>query len=167
MFPINARLVESGQIQAAFVPVDMSGGANNGHWFDMTEFRRVMVLLFTAAGTTGHNLTVTLNQAQDNAGTGSKALNFTSYFKKESASGLTGVGQFTEVDQAAANTLTTNSADQALYAVEVLESDLDVNNGFNHIQVTVSQAGAAQVGGALYIGYLGRYDRNLPLSAAG
>ena len=51
------------------------GRRNNSDWVLMTKYRRLVILFFKAAAASGSgDPTITLLQAQDNTGTGSKAL---------------------------------------------------------------------------------------------
>ena len=148
----NALLVEQTQVVSAIIPSDLSGAANNGDWVSLKNFARATVLVFKAAGTAGEDPIITLEQAKDVAGTGVKALTFTRIDEKVGVQ--TGVGQFTTVEQAAANTYvnTVSAEAQAVFAVEVLASTLDINNGFDCLRVVIPDVGAnAQLGCALYL----------------
>lgn len=150
---MQGNLIENLQISSCFVPVDMQAAANTGDWFNMGPFRKVIAVLFKAAGTAGDDPVITLEQATSNAGAGNKALNFTTIYSKVGT--LTGVGTFTKVTQAAANTYTdaTSAEAQAIIAIEIDASDLDVANGFTHIQMSVADVGGnAQLGCAFYLG---------------
>lgn len=151
MLHANMLLVEGAQIVPAFPPIDMSAGANTGDWVDLANFDRCTCILFKSAGTAGDDAQITLQQATDATGSNAKALNFTRIDQKVGT--LTAVGAFTTVIQAAANTYKpTNGASQAIEVVEFQASDLDVNNGFNFIQMSVPKVGTnAQIGSGLYI----------------
>jgi len=115
----NALFVETHQVVAAIIPVDSQSAANNGDWVSLKNFGSVVCLLYKAAGVAGDDPVFTLRQATDVSGTSAKALNFTRIDAKVGAQ--TGVGSFTTVSQAAANTYTdTASAEaQAIMAVEI------------------------------------------------
>ena len=147
------RLIESLQIVSGFAPVDMQTGANTGDWVSLANYNHVAAVLFKAIGTAGDDPTITCQQATDNAGTGAKALNFTTLHVKQGAD-LTAIGQFTKITQASANTYTeaTSAEAQAIWVVEFDAQDLDVANGFDHFRVTVADIGAnAQLGCLLYL----------------
>jgi hypothetical protein len=149
---LNNLLAEACQVVSAFVPVDMSAAANNGDWVSMKNFDRLTIIFFKAAGTAGDDPVLTLRQATDVSGTDAKALNFTRIDAKVGAQ--TGVGAFTTVSQAAANTYTdTVSAEaQGLFLIEVKSEDLDAKNGFDSVQFQIPDIGAnAQLGCALYL----------------
>ena len=142
-----AHLVQNAQIISAFVPVDLQDGANDGDWVNMENHNHVAVVFFKAAGTAGDDPTLTITQATDNSGSGEKALNFTRVYTKTGAQ--TSTTQFTVVDQSAANTYTdaTSAEAQAIWVVEIDAQDLDVTNGFTHVQASVADVGTnAQLG---------------------
>jgi hypothetical protein len=160
------KLVENAQIAAGFVPVDMSAGANNGDWINLRDWNHLTVIVFKAAGTAGDDPTLTLKQASDNSGTGAKALNFTEIWQKQGT--LTSVGTFTKNTQSAANTyVDTDSAEnQGIYVLEIDADMLDVDNGFDHVQISIADVGTnAQLGSALYILTEPRYAQATPASA--
>lgn len=150
---MQGKLIENLQISAGFVPVDMQTTANAGDWFNMKPFRKVLAVLYKAAGTAGDDPVITLEQATSNAGAGNKPLNFTTVYSKVGT--LTGVGQFTKITQASANTYEdeTSAEAQAIIAIEIDADDLDTANGFTHIQMSVADVGSnAQLGCVFYLG---------------
>lgn len=165
MNPLNALGVENVQIVPAVMPIDLNSGANPGDWVSLKNYERVTVVVLASAGSAANDLTLTVNQAQDVSGTGSKALNFTRIDSKQGT--LTAVGQFSEVTQSAGNTYTegTNGESQLLYAVDFLAEDFDVDNGFDCIQATLNQVGAAKVGCAFYLLWGPKYGKD-PLPSA-
>lgn len=156
---LNSLLAEAAQIVTAFVPVDTQAGANNGDWVSMKNFDRLTVIFVKAAGVAGDDPVLTLKQATDVAGTGAKALNFTRVDSKVGVQ--TGIGVFTANSQAAGNTYTdlVSAEAQGLFLIEVQASDLDVANGFDCVQFSVPDTGAAgaQLGAALYVLRHARY----------
>lgn len=149
---MSEKFLQTANIVAAFVPVDMQTAANNGDWVGLKHFARCVAVLFKAAGTASDDPVFTLLQAKDASGTDSKALNFTTIYKKVGTQ--TGIANFTRTTQSASNTHTdTVSAEaQGLFAVEVDASSLDVDNGFTHIQLSIPDTGTnAQLGCAFYI----------------
>jgi len=147
-------LLERVNIVEGFPPVDLSTAANNGDWISLKNYRSVVVLFHSGVGTNGQDPTLTIEQAKDVSGTGVKALNFTTIYRKQAATDLSGTAKWTKTTQAAANTYTnTDAAEQsALWAVEFSAADLDVANGFDCIRATVADVGAnAQPGSLHYI----------------
>ena len=154
----NNLFVEEANIVAAFLPSDMTTSANTGDWVSLKGYDRVTCILFKAAGTAGDDPIFTLKQAKDVSGTDPKALDFTRLDMK--AGTLTAVGPFTKVTQAAAGTYqnAVHAEVQAIYAVEVTADQLDVNNGYDCVQLSVPDVGAAsQLGCGLYILRAGRF----------
>lgn len=153
--PFNREILEAMDIVPAFLPVDMQTAANNGIWINMQKVIRLACVLYKKAGTAGDDPVFTLNQATDNAGTSSKALTFTRARTKIGtiASNSSPVATWTLATQAAANTYTpTSAASQALIVVEIRPEDLDMANGFNHVQLAIPDTGSnAQLGCAFYL----------------
>ncbi len=149
---MNRHFLEKNQVVAAIIPVDLAAAANNGDWVSLKNFGRVAAIIYKAAGTAGDDPVFTLRQATDVAGTGAKALNFTRIDSKVGTQ--TGIGQFTTTTQAAANTYTdaVSAEAQAIMVVDIKAEDLDVDNGFDCVQLQIPDVGSnAQLGCALYI----------------
>jgi hypothetical protein len=148
---VNQHILEKMQIVSAIVPVNLATGANTGDWVSMKHYGRCAIVFFTGVG--ANDPTVTLNQAKSVAGGSSKALNFTRGDYNE-ATALTSSGQFTTVTQAAANTFTVASSGalQKVWVIDIKGEDLDIDNGFDCVQVTVADVGTnTQLGCALYL----------------
>lgn len=149
----NCLFVEENQVVAAIIPVDSQTGANNGDYVSLKGYDSCAIIIYKAAGVAGDDPVLTLKQASDVAGTGVKALTFTRVDSKVGAQ--TGVGTFTTNTQAAAATYTdlVSAEAQGLFVIEVKSSDLDVANGFDCIQISVPDTGAAgaQLLCALYV----------------
>lgn len=163
---LNNLLAEEAQIVAGFGPADMAAAASTGDWVSLKGYERCTVVFFKGAGTAGDDPVLTLSQAQDVAGTGAKALNFTRVDVKQGT--LANVGTFTAVTQAAANTYTeaTSAEAAAIWLVEVSGEMLDVDGGFDCIRASVADTGTnPQLGACLYVLRGARYGRN-PLPSA-
>ncbi len=147
-------LVDTMQFVEGFPTVDLSSGANNGDWVSLKDWGHIAIIFRSGVGTAGQDPTLTIEQAQDVAGTGAKALDFTTIYRKQGATDLSAVGAFTKTEQAAANTYTNlTAAEEALiWVVEFDTPELDSNNGFDCIRATIADVGAnAQPGDLLYI----------------
>lgn len=131
------------------------------------------IVIFKAVGTAGDDPTISVKQATDVSGTGSKALGFTEVRKKQAAPNLLAVDQFTKSTSASpatndtfntTNGTYTNSdlAEQAaIIVIDVKAEDLDVNGGFDCIQVSIADIGTnAQLGCVLYFGHEPRYPKD-------
>jgi hypothetical protein len=159
----NVQLMEIAKLVSAIPPVDLSTAANNGDWVSLKFYDRCVIFVFAAVGTSGDNPVITLKQATDvtNSLSDAKALNFTTIYSNV-ATALTSGDAFTAVTQAAANTYQSatagDAAKQRIYAIEVKASDLDIDNGFDCLQVSIPDSGTnAQLGGAFYLLYGSRY----------
>lgn len=163
------KFLHEHQIAAGVVPVNLATLANDGDWVSLKLYQRLIIILFKGAGTAGEDPTLTLEQAQDVAGTGAKALAFEEIYSKQGADLFT-IGEFTKITQAAAATYThTDGAEQmAIWVVEVLASQLDVKNDFDCVRARVADVGVgAQLGGILYILADPRYASEIMPSAIG
>lgn len=154
-------LAENAQIVPAFIPVDMQTGANDGDWVNMSLYEYCTAILYKAVGTAGDDPVFKLQQAQDNAGTGAKDINFTDIHSKLAVD-ITTVGTYTKTTQTAATSYTdATSAEKAgIIQVTIRAENLDVDNGFTHIQLSVADTGSnAQLGCGLYILEPGRFSQ--------
>ena len=160
MSDFNHEFLEIADIVPAFVPVDLQSAANNGQWISMKHVTRLVCVLFKGAGTAGDNPVVTLQQATSNAGAGAKALTFTRIRTKIGA--IASTPQWTIATQAASNTYTpTSAASQAMIAVDIQSTDLDLMNGFNFVQLSIPDTGSnPQLGAAFYIAYGLRFPQS-------
>jgi len=149
--------LEQHQIVEGFPTVDLSTGANTGDWVSLADYGHVAIIFTSGVGTAGDDATLTVLQASDNAGTGSKALNINTskVFKKQAATSLASVGQWSDASgDASSNTLTNaTAAEQSLiWVVEFDANELDVANNFTHVSCTVADVGTnAQPGSLMYV----------------
>lgn len=163
---MSSKFLEGAQIVSAIVPVDLSLAANDGDWVNLESYGRCLVVVHKGIGTAGQDPVITLRQASDNAGTGAKALNFTTVWSKVGAQ--TGIAAFTKTTQSAANTYTdaVSAEAQGLFVIEVRAEEMDAANGFTHLQVQIPDVGAAaQIGDALYILLDPRYAQATSVTA--
>lgn len=153
-------LLERMQIASVSLPIDLQGSSGShitGDWINVSFGHRFAILVHKNIGTNGDDPTLTILQATDAAGAGSKSLTFTTIFRKESAvaGGLksaAAAGQWTRTTQAAANTYThTDAAESELmWVVEFNTAMLDVDNGFKFVNATIADTGTnAQLGAVL------------------
>ena len=161
MTDFNHEFLEIADIIPAFVPVDMHAAANNGQWIAMKKISRLVCVLFKAAGTAGDDPVITLQQATSNAGASAKPLTFTRARTKIGA--IASTPQWTISTQSASNTFNpTSAASQAVIAVEIQATDLDMNNGFDFVQLSIPITGTnPQLGAAFYIAYGIRFAQSI------
>lgn len=163
---MNKFLAEAVNICQGFLPVDMATGANAGDYVSMKNYGRCAIVLFKEPGVAGDDPVITLTQATDvaNSASDDKALNITRVWKKQAATNLLAVGQYTKstaASPATNDTFSTNTwtnsalAEQAaIVIVEVMAEDLDIDNGFDCIKAAIADAGTAgQLGAMLYLMY--------------
>ena len=138
---------------AGFVPVNLATAANNSDWVNLKSYGRLLIIFYKGAAASGtEDPTVTILQATDVSGSGSKALTIARAWTKTDAD-LTTIGQFS-AGAPSSNTLTVASSAQkaAIWVVEVLASDLDRAGGFTCVQANVADVGSVQqLGCMLYV----------------
>ena len=155
MNPLGAII----DIVESFPAVDLHTGANTGDWINVKSAWGALLLLAGGVGNSADPLVVTFQQAKDNAGGSAKALNISTTanfhaWKKEAATNLTAIAAWSDASAGVStDTYTTGAGNlDKLGAIFIDMSELDVNNGFNHIQATVAQAAtASQPGACLWI----------------
>ena len=146
-------------IAEGFPCVDLSTGANTGDWINCANAGHHVIIFGSGVGTAADDPTLTVLQASDNAGTGSKALNVVTdpvhVWKKQAATSLAAVTTWSSAAGDVTDNAVTNatSAEQsALWVVEFDTDQLDVDNGFDHISCTVADVGCnAQPGFLLHL----------------
>jgi hypothetical protein len=163
----NQHILEKMQIVPCIVPVNLATGANTGDWVSLKNYKRCAVVFVKGAGTGGQDPTLTFLQATTVAGAGSKNLTSVTRGDRKAATALTSVGTFTTVTQAAANTFTaTDGAAQALWVVDIKAEDLDIDGGFDCMQVNIADPGTGTaLGSVLYLLHDPR-DVAVPLASA-
>lgn len=167
MMNCNADFAEQVQVVAAFVPVDLAGGAQTGDWVSLKNYERCTVILFKAAGAAGEDATITLEEAQDVSGTGAQNLAvIDKVYQKQGT--LNAVAEFSAVTQTAAATYidTDSGENQGIYAFDVQSEEL--SDGFTSLRISTDDPGVtAQLAGALYLLWPARYgEQALPSAIA-
>lgn len=174
---MNTDLMESINIVSAFAPgTDINTDAE-GDWVSIKNYDGCLVVFHKAAGTAGDDPSIALNQATAVAGTGSKALTFNHIYHKIGATALSAIGTFTKVDLATPTAdldlVSVNGSDlltdvgESLIVVNVRASDLDVDNGFDCLQLVIEgdDVGNATLAAAYYVLYNCRFPGNPTPSA--
>lgn len=149
----NLSILEQLQIVGGFVPLAL-GTARTADVVSLKNYRRCVVVFVKGIGPNGDDPTITILQGTDVAFGTSKALTFTTIYKKEDLTNISDVGQWTKVTQAAANTYThTDAAEQQLiWAIEFKAEDLDVANGYDCIRASINDVGTTtSLGCILYL----------------
>jgi hypothetical protein len=142
----NVALTE----QVKFVPAFASAVPSTASpvWVSLKNAERCTVVILVKNATTVTGSAIALSQATAVAGTNAKALAFTTAYRDID----TGAGDTMSAFTVSSNTFTTDSTNSKnlLYTIEVKGDDLDVNNGFDCLRVTLGDATAATVT-AMYI----------------
>lgn len=159
------HILEKIDIFHGIVPINL-GSARSSDVITLKNFGRVAIVFYKAAGSASEDPTLTVLQATSITPSNAKALNFTRIDTKQGT--LTGVGTWTTTTQAAGNTYTntTASENEAIWVIDINVDDIDVDGGFDCIQVTIADAGSVnQLGCLAFIGHEPRYSLAGGLSA--
>tara|TARA_Y100000310_G_scaffold182147_1_gene182208 strand:- start:64 stop:576 length:513 start_codon:yes stop_codon:yes gene_type:complete len=132
-------------IVQGFPDVDLDTAGADADWINMKNVDSVLVLFESGIGTGGDDAALDFEQATTNAGGSSKALSLpatasTRVWKKQAATSLAAVTAWSDAsgDVSTAQLTHADGAEQSqMYAVEIIPSDLDVANGFDHMRVTI------------------------------
>lgn len=162
---MNQHILDKIDLVSGIVPINL-GSARSSDVMSLKNFHRVAIVFFKAAGSASEDPTLTVLQASSVAPSNAKALNFTEIWTKQGT--LTSVGTWTKTTQAAGNTYTNTSAseNEAIWVIDIQTDALDVDGGFDCIQVTIADAGSTnQLGALLFVGHEPRYSLAGGLSA--
>lgn len=147
---MNEKPSEYLAVLATISPSSQAAGAVSSGWVSMANLKALLakidVGVFGAAATVDANL----QQAQDNTGTGAKAI---------AGAGLGGNKAITQLLAAGGNNV------QCL--INLQDHELDANNGFDYVQLTVTVGVAATETAASLIGCSARYEPASAFNAAG
>lgn len=143
-------------IAEGFLPVNLATAANAGDWVSLKKYGECHIVFFGGPGAAAEPATITVEQASAVAGTGAKALTFTTYYLKQAATNLQSTGTWTETTQTAANTVVlgsgANGDKAAIVVITIKAEDLDTENGFDCVRASVADVGVtAQTAALLYI----------------
>jgi len=156
----NVNLAETAKIVTAFGPAVPSSA--DPDWVSLKHYEKVTILIQALNATTVTGSAIALSQATAVAGTGAKTLPFTTMRANiDTAAGDTLV----ETD-VTSNTFTANATNSKglMYVIEVKAEDLDVEGGFDCLQLTLGNA-VAQTVSATYVLWPARYGSATPPSA--
>ncbi len=116
-------------------PEDFGPGTNNGAWVSLRDYHRAVALLHVGVITATGTVDFSLEQAQDAAGTGAKA--------------ITGKA-ITQLTQAGGD------GDQ-IVAIELRTEELDVNGGFEYVRAVLVTGTAAALVSNILLGIVPRF----------
>ena len=144
-------LIEKIKLCAAgngIVPQNMTGATPTSAWIGLKAGRRACITIVTGAWAGGTSA-VTLLQASDNTGTGSKALAMSRYwlFPASGAALTTPATGTANSDTPAetaviSNTFNIAATANTAYVIEVDCGDLDQNNGFSYFSLNLATPGS-------------------------
>ena len=136
------------------LPLDLQT-ARTGDLVNLRNASVCGILIIKGVGTDNDDPTFTLRQAVGVGGTPKDLAVITEYWEKEAVTDLTGTGVWTRVTQTAAATIIPgdpSAQSAALYYTEVAADQLDVDGGYDSIQMNSADTGTnAQLGTILYI----------------
>lgn len=156
MNPFINPLGSAIDIVPGVVPLDLQT-ARTGDAICLKNCAGVLIVIFKGAGTASDDPDFTLYQQTNvaNSLSDAKALNAIDTIWKKQGAALTSVGTWTKVEQTADEVFSadaTSAEEQALYAIWVPASALDMDAGFDCIRMDVGDVGSnAQLGCILYI----------------
>lgn len=130
----GTRLIDRYKFVNAF-PAALPSTSTSAY-VNLANYNHATIIIDVANATTVTGSAITLNQASAVAGTGVKALGFTTVWKNLDVS-ATDTLVSTAVVANTFTTLTTNSKNSQ-YIIEVNASDLDVANNFTCLQVALA-----------------------------
>lgn len=162
---MNLHFLDKVDIVSGIVPINI-GSARSSDVVTLKNFGRCAIVFHKAAGSASEDPTLTVLQAVSVAPSSAKALNFTTIYTKQGT--LSSVGTWTKTTQAAGNTYTntTASENEAVWVIDIKADDLDVDNGFDCIQVTIADAGSVnQLAALTFVLHEPRYSVDGGLSA--
>lgn len=143
-------LLEKARIKQLTAPVDGNTGPLTGARISMKDCQRVAIIVELGAGT-GSTVTLSLKQHNAAAAGTSKALSTLNPYWVKSGVETTQ----TKVEPVAATDTydlsTRYAADGGVVVFEVLQEDLDVNNGFTHVSLDLADMGTAKLVSVLAI----------------
>lgn len=150
---------------SGLVPINL-GSNRSSDVISLKNHGRCAIILHKAAGSASEDPTITLLQATSVSPSNAKALNFTEVWTKQGT--LSSVGTWTKVTQAAGNEYTNTAAseNEAVWLIDIKAEDLDVDNGYDCIQVTIADAGSVnQLGAVMFVLHEPRYSKQGSVSA--
>ncbi|MEP9325194.1 hypothetical protein PPMP20_18965 [Paraburkholderia phymatum] len=143
MFPMNVKATEQVAVLGGVNPSSQAAGAAVSGWISAAQFNKFLALI--NVGTFGASATVDakIQQAQDSSGTGAK-----------------------DVPNKAIAQLLAAGGNNVQAAINLDAQELDVNNGFGYIQLSVTVGTAATGTSASLLGFLPKFAAASDFNAA-
>ena len=141
-----------------------ASGGTTSLWLDMSYYSHITFFVTAVNGGSPTGAAITVNQATSNTGTGSKALAYNNYFSAtggfgSQASAADAMTQTTGVSGTFTTGTTASTA--LLYAIEVQDTDLDLTNLFNYVQLAIGSGSSGvtfYAWAACYPRFSGKFD---------
>ena len=156
----NVLLAEQTKIVTGLAAVVPS--TSTPDYVSMKGYSKLTAIIMVKNATTVTGSAITLKQATAVAGTSEKALAFTRVLANTDVAATEALTAATVSE----NTFTTDATNSKnlMYVVEINDTDLDLDNGFDCVRVGTGDATAATVS-VLYILWPAKYGKGTPLTA--
>lgn len=155
------RLWENAAVASLLKPAADSGGRTSTY-VNLRDCHKAFLVCYITQGNAA-TIALTPLQAQDNSGTGSKAIGATPIAYNLDTD-TTPSDQFT-VGTTAANYTTDAGTKTKIVIFEIEPAEcMDLANGFNHIAVQTGASNAANITSALFVAHPLRNQRQNPLT---
>lgn len=139
----NALFPELYRVHPAADITDLVSGAMAGDRVNMALFEQCTIMVQKSDGTSGQDPVITVQQHDAASGGNSKALNFDEYYVASHASDLTAnLDAFTKSDNSADEQITLDGETEYLVLIPIRAEMLDVDNGYQFVNVGISDPGA-------------------------
>ena len=157
---MGAKVLETLNIADSSLPVDLNAVAVTGDIVSLKGYKRCLAVISFGDGTaTTGDLTITVRQQQDVAGTGVKDLDvletgriYTKMAADQTAvAALTGWTEETQATADAVYTDATSGEQAGIWAFEIKSTDLDTDNGFDCFSMNVAATSTAKIASTFYI----------------
>lgn len=154
------QLVDKAKVVTGLAPITPSSSTPD--YVSLKGHQKCSVIICVDNGATVTGSAITLKQASAVAGTGEKALAFTTYY----ANTDTGAADTLTATTASSNTFTTDTTNNKnlLYVLEVDADDLDTDNNFDCVRAGTANA-ANTVVCVVYVLHGQRYGSGIATSA--
>jgi len=148
---MNNYLAEGRVLKLGALPQDANGSAITGERISMKEVSRLAIVV-QMGDSTGAAVNLTLRQHDAASAGNSKDLEVANAYYHKAGAAV----KFTKVEPSAAaasyDLASIFAGEEGVVVLEVLESQLDVNNGFDHVSLNVADSTATKIFSVLYVG---------------
>jgi hypothetical protein len=143
MFPMNVKASEQIAVLGSVNPSSQAAGAAVSGWISVLQFQKFLALIMVGAIGAGGTVDAKIQQAQDASGTAAK-----------------------DVTGKAITELVAAGGGNVQVAINLDGPELDTNNGFAYIQLSVTTAAAASLTAAAVLGFNPRFAPASDFNAA-